>query len=418
MSGAPLRTRAIEWLAMLAGGAVVGTVAWGEGRVPIVAALLPLALSLCARRSLAVALAFGYTLGVMRHTGSFIGTWFGDSLVIGFGAVLIYAALASTTWSLCWTRSQAPSRKGLALLAGWAVTLAPPAALILPGHPVIVAGFIAPGAGWWGVAASALVPAALAVGAMHFGLTHRTRVTAVLIAVVALAGVGLTVAPRAPLAVGIQGQMTEWGAPQSDMDGVLARIQAMGQAPAQQSIDTVVWPESVIGRYEPVLFPVLEIELLQPARRAGQVQLVGMDIPVPGRGLLNAAIAFYPDGNSTTAVARQPAPVSLWRPWEREATFIADWSARNVLPLGPDRRAAVIFCYEEYMPVLYLLNELRDHPTHYVALANTWAARRSEQAAIQRLHSMGMASLFGRPYVRAENRPAPAGASWSPSVAP
>jgi hypothetical protein len=168
-----------------------------------------------------------------------------------------------------------------------------------------------------------------------------------------------------------------------------------------------VWPESILGRHESALAPVLEIELLRPARTAARTLVIGMDLPMAGNRLLNAAVAFYPDGRRAVAVARQPAPVSLWKPWRRTDTFVADWRASNILDLGDGERAAVIFCYEEYVPLLYLLNEAFDAPTVYLALANTWAASEPEAAAIQTWHSLGMARLFGRPYLKAENRPVP-----------
>ena len=66
----------------------------------------------------------------------------------------------------------------------------------------------------------------------------------------------------------------------------------------------------------------------------------------------------------------------------------------------------MIFCYEEYLPALYLINEARDDFEVYVAMTNTWAAESELASLIQTKHSLGMARLFGRPYLKAENRPA------------
>ena len=84
---------------------------------------------------------------------------------------------------------------------------------------------------------------------------------------------------------------------------------------------------------------------------------------------------------------------------------MADWGASNMLPMGQGDQAAVFFCYEELQPALYLVNELRDAPTMYLALSNTWADRDGGADRLQRLHSHGMALLFGRNYLRAANRP-------------
>lgn len=75
-------------LALLA-GVLLGWLAWGEGRSPALAALLPVLVALSRSRSHAFLLGLGYTVGLLRHTAAFIGSWFGDSLLIGAAAVLL-----------------------------------------------------------------------------------------------------------------------------------------------------------------------------------------------------------------------------------------------------------------------------------------------------------------------------------------
>jgi hypothetical protein len=147
--------------------------------------------------------------------------------------------------------------------------------------------------------------------------------------------------------------------------------------------------------------------VLRQSRQVGRVPVVGLDIPVGPDRLQSAAVAFYPDGSTATAVARQPVPGALWKPWSTEGSFVADWSASNLLDLGQGDRAAFYFCYEELLPSLFLLNELMDKPTMYVALSNTWADASGGADRLQRLHSHGMALLFGRAYLRSVNRPVP-----------
>jgi len=289
----------------------------------------------------------------------------------------------------------------------WTLSCLTPATVGIPGHPLIAMGFLLPGAGWLGVSASFFLAAA-AGWVVPLVLRKRKAIIASCVAGTMLTLSALFFSPALPksggASRGVQAVSTTWGKLRG-LDDAVSRIERMGQLAPMANATTVVWPESILGRYEPALYPVLKIEVLDSARGAGRVHVVGMDVPLQGEKLLNSAVAFYPDGSTSTAVARQPAPLSLWRPWSSQS-FVADWTASNMLHLSQGDRAAVIFCYEEYLPGLYLLNEAFDRPTMYVAMTNTWAAQRREAAAIQTWHSFGMASLFGRAYVKAENRPA------------
>jgi hypothetical protein len=398
-----------QYLLAAAVGFALGLASWGEGRAPTLAVALPLAVALCRTRGQGFLLGAGYTAGILRHTVSFIGGWFDGNIGIGLVAVAGYAVASGAVWSMGWSRSDNAWIRAAAVCMAWCVALLPPAALVVPGHPLIAIGYLLPGSGWIGVATSLLGPAAAVGACAHWRWSGRRLlpVGAVVLAALATAGV-LSAGGDRRGALALQTFSTQWGRLKGE-DAALSRIAEMGTVerslpPGQP--ETLVWPESIIGRYDPSIFPVLELELLRPARRSGRTHVVGMDVPVHGVGLLNSAVAFYPDGSTATAAARQPAPVALWRPWT-EGAFVADWTARNMLHVGDGDRAAIIFCYEEYMPFLYLLNEVRDSPTRYIAMSNTWAARDLTADAIQGVHSQGMAELFGRPYFRAVNRPLP-----------
>lgn len=101
---------------------------------------------------------------------------------------------------------------------------------------------------------------------------------------------------------------TAWGK-LDGVDDVLQRVESMGQMSKQlaqrEKPATVIWPESILGNYDPALYPVLDIALLQAARQSGQTQIIGMDIPTKDNHYENAAVAFYADGRSARAVARQ-----------------------------------------------------------------------------------------------------------------
>jgi hypothetical protein len=397
-----------DLLAVVA-GLVLGIAAWGEGRAPTMAVALPLAIALCRSRAQGFLFGAAYTAGLLRHTVLFIGGWFDGSIAIGLLAVTGYAVVSGAVWCLGWSRSESAWIRAAAVCLAWCVALLPPAALVVPGHPLIAMGYLLPGSGWVGAATSLIGPAAAVGLCAHWRIDERKVLMACGVMLTCLAAAGALHARVEPRGASpLQAISTGWGRISGE-DAALARIAEMGSiersmAPSQPA--TIVWPESIIGQYAPSMFPVLELELLRPARRSGRTHVVGMDVSVHGAGLLNSAVAFYPDGSSATATARQPAPVALWRPWTGRS-FVADWTSRNVLPAGDGAQAAIIFCYEEYIPLLYLLNEVRDAPTLYVAMSNTWAAQDATADVIQGQHSQGIAKLFGRPYFRAVNRPAP-----------
>lgn len=422
MATRDLQSAALAALIATASGALLGALAWGADRVPAMAMLLPLLLAMCGSRVQSAVLAFAYSLGVLRFAPATVGGWFDGDMLIGWSAISLCAVATGAAWCAGWSPSRSPSRRALAMGGGWLAALLPPAALGSAGHPVIAVGFLLPGSGWLGVAISlGLALCAGAAGAVIRDGRIPTRLAAGGVAGV-LAGAGLMVhAPSSvtvdPVVPGVVAVPTNWGR-LTDEEQVLARIEAMGRERVPDNAHAVIWPESVIGLYRPSLYPVLEAEVLRRARAAGRTQVIGMDLQMPGERFQNAAVAFYPDGSTATAVARQPAPLSLWRPFTSGWSFEADWRAGNVLRIG-EERAALVFCYEEYLPVLFLLNEIWDKPSAYLVLTNTWSTPDPVGARVQTLHSLGMARLFGRAFLKAENRPGKVlSQNWSHPVAP
>lgn len=393
-------------LSWILSGAALGVLAWGEGRAPAAAFLLPLLAASAPSRLQAFMVGLGYCLGTLRYSPFFIAGWFDGSLLVGATGVAAYAVITGAAWCLAWSSSPHPARRAIAVVVATLLALLPPVAAGLAGHPLIAMGYLAPGSGWFGVGISLLLPALIVWVLASRRAGRQAALAGLAAATIGLAGAGLAIGEPPPRTSvnGVHAMRTALG-PLRDQDEALARIEMIGRTLPHDRAVVTVWPESVIGRYEPAMYRVLDLEVLAAARAAGRVQVIGLDIPMRGERLLNSAVAFYPDGTSATATARQPAPISLWRPWRSTDTFVADWRAQNMLNLGQGDRAAVIFCYEEYMPTLYLLNEILDEPTVYLAMANTWAASYPAAAAIQTSHSYGMARLFGRPYLKAENRP-------------
>lgn len=404
-------------LAGLLAGFALGFVAWGSGRSPAAAALLPMMLAFGYSRRQAFLVGFGYAMATLRHVPVFVGSWFDNSLVAGSLALLAYCVISGSIWSLGWSASEKPWRKSMAVVVSWVLAQVPPFAMAVPGHPMLAWGVIAAGYGWMGVLASVAVPVTIVSFFSSIKLEQRFRWGMVGNLSVLLAVIGLiSHQPATHQAEGAIGVSTNWGKFTEETEEVVQRIEDMGRfASLTQDADntTVFWPESILGAYQNAYTPLLDRELLSTASKRGQTHVIGVDLGIKERRYASAAVALFPDGSGAVAKARQPAPISLWKPWAERDTFIADWTHNNIIDLGKGRRAAVIFCYEEYMPLLYLINEWRDKPGLYVAMTNTWAEPNQEGADIQTQHSLSMARLFGRPYVKAENRPLPRSAQKS-----
>ena len=397
-------------LICVAVGTVIGWSAWGDGRLPLTAALLPLAIGFAGARSNAFFIGFAYALATERAGPGFMAVWFGGDVLITSLMWLGSGVVGGLAWSVGWSASPVPWRRAAASVLAWALTLAPPVAVLVMGHPVIAWGYLLGDSGWLGVLASATVPAIILakVPMISWPSTRWGWLFFPVLAAVGSAGV-FAYRPSEHQFVGdIAAISTEWGAAK-DVFEVLNRIERIGQVNTRfaQETDTrvLIYPESIIQQYEPALLPILEMEVINPGRRAGLTTILGADLPSKTGVLETAAIAFYPDGRTATAVARQTVPFALWRPWQSSGYFASDWTANNILTVKPGVRARIVFCYEEYIPVLSLINEALDSHNLVIVMANTWTSESELGSIIQARHSEGVAKLFGRRLLRAENRP-------------
>ncbi len=340
----------------------------------------------------------------------FIAGWFEGSLVTGTGLWLLSGLLGGLAWSLGWSSSRAAWRRSAATVVAWVITISPPIALVAMGHPLIAWGNILPGMAWAGVIASIIAPAIF----MWLYTKEPWPLKTMVWLFFPFAGVVVAAGVHAykPTDKRFLGDMvavsTNWGEAKGEYE-ILERAERIGRTnerlAKEAKVKVVIYPEAILQRYEPALYPVLKMEIIDPAAQAGQTILLGTDLPTKDGNLQSAAIAFYPDGTTATAIARQPIPIALWKPWQSTGSFLSDWNSVNTITLSEGVRARVIFCYEEYIPLLSLINEARDTHNLVVIMANTWAANDALASAVQAQHSLGIARLFAKPLLRAENRP-------------
>ena len=390
----------------------IGVAAWGEGREPVLAILLPVLLAFAPTRSVAIALGLGYLMGVERAGPAYIAGWFDQNLLIG---VVIWASsciLGALAWSAGWTASPLAWRKALSSVVAWLLTLVPPVAMLAMGHTTIAWGYLLPGGAWVTFALSALAPALLIAALSH------ERVAAIARAgVIAALGVSLLVQsyfytpPNTQMVADIVAVNTNWGKAEDALD-VGERIQKIGltvrNLGSENLAGALVYPESILHVYDPRLFTLLSQHVLDPAAQFNMTLVLSMDLKDNEGNLQTIATAVYPDGRSATANARQPVPIALWRPWSKSGTYLGDWTSNNILQIKEGIKARVVFCYEEYIPILSLINEVMDDHNLVLVMSNTWASKDELGPLIQSQHSQGIAKMFGRAILRADNRPQPA----------
>jgi len=406
-------------------GVVIAVTSWGEYSSPAISLILPVLWAISPSRLAAFTLTFGYHLAVVRFLPPFAGVWF-DSLFLGVLAWLGQGLLAASTWVFLWPKRRTPVIVGLTTLAVLLATLLLPWAAVVPsGPPIMGLGFLLPKSAWFGVATFFIAIPLLAAALAHVArlanvgtVTGQAVATAAAILIaIALGLIGdkldASEVGRGRLAGRIGAVHTEWGRfPKSDTE-VLSRIEKIGRmvhslAGGQDGFETVVFPETIIGLYEVGTSAVLKGSVLINAKEAGQTVIIGADLPLENGRYQNVAIIFRPDGSTSYIAARQTPPVATWAPWLKDGHFPADWFANSTANVGGGIRARFMFCFEEYMPILHLLSEAREDQQMVIAMSNGWASRNPLSSAIQSGHTEGMAKLFGRPWIRAENRAMPA----------
>lgn len=393
-------------LALIA-GLIIGVLSWTAEHPPIPAVMLPFVVALAPNRLLGFLVAMGYSMGVTRASVDFSWNWFDGNLfytaLIWVGATL----LGGLGWSLAWTSSDKPWRKAAAQVAAWTATLLPPLAILTNGHVLPAWGFLLQGWNWFAVVISVAVPA------VFFYLAGRDRIPAwkLRIAVASMFAV-LVVASFNLKPVNtrfyddIASPSTNWGK-SNGYSEILERMYRMGSVNAKfadAEATTVIWPESILQTYSPDMFTFIDEYILKDAEDRKMTIVLGADMTLQDGSLQSTAIAFYPDGRTGTVSGRQPVPFVLWRPWQTKDSYKVDWTSDPVLNLGRGRKARMVFCYEEYIPLLALIDEATRDYNLTVAMSNTWAANSETASKIQAYHSQGMALMFGRRLLRAENR--------------
>lgn len=410
--GSTLRELLIEWMGWASLGALIGYLAWGSGRTPLLAIMVPVLTFAATRRSSVALFAMGYHMALVHFLPQYVETFL-ESRALGFAVWVGIGWACALAWSICWTSSQKTWRIVLSSVSSFVFTLLPPCAVFLPGHPLVAWGYVLEGAGWFGLAAALVLTAQASVivrQRLHHTNASRALTQAGLVLVgVVLCGLSFMQPTRdGRVAEDFVAFSTAWGRPPTTDEQVIQRIEktalmAREISKGPEPVRLVVFPETAIGHYDPTFGSVMRLELQHQAESGGQGIIVGAEIDVMGQSAQNLALLVRRDGTISYVKQRQPAPISMWAPWRKVGHFPADWMGNNILAIEPGVNARVMFCFEEYIPMLHLINEARDKHSLVISMANAWAAPTLEATDIQARHTEGMARLFGRKFLRAEN---------------
>lgn len=397
----------LEKASILVAGAGLGVVAWGAGRTAIAALLLPLGLTLVGGRANVYLFAFAYHLAVLRGAVDFIGNWF-ESGIMGLLAWLTFGIVGAIPWALAWwVNPNRPWTRGASATFGFLLSLLPWFAVLQGGHPIYGWGFALQGWGWFGIA--------LAL-AFTWGMAsiRSTKQRAILFAS-ALVALGIASVTQERLQTRAAGPFiaanTSWGAPPKDDGAAIDRYSAVSEVLKNVGVKKLepapilVFSETTLGRYDNT-FEFAHKSLLKiPARMYSVSAVIGREFKSKNGELLNQAVFIGSDGTEQVVNQRQPALLSMWAPWRSES-FSIDWLRDTKFQISQDISARVVICYEEFLPFITLLDEWRGGHDITLVMSNAWPTKDDALRHVQATHTEGMARLFNRRIVRAENTPA------------
>ena len=426
-------------------------------------------LSLCSAVALGMAISTGYPAGIVaavgmpiacltpasrklafRNTISYYlaGLW---PMVSGAGhftgsvpiAILFWAGTAtllSAPWALAWTPKRGLHCLWRVILAGIA-GIAPPLGLIGFISPLTGAGYLFPGTGWAGLAATALLP-----GIILALPDSRSRICVrlALPAMVALAVGSHSLAPPEPRPpanwIAVSTHFGDVSRPSQEFTAA----QSIQQTVAASSARVLIFPEAVVPRWSNATREFWR-QTLAHCRARGQILAIGAGLPRNTVGTTAAAevdlVKQYdfaaairalqvddrqspppanpgPDTNasinadpfentlliqgaeSSTFYQRVPVPIGMWQPFGKRGVPLRLNSPGVIRMDG--QRAAVLICYEQVL-IYPIVASMLQSPTVLIGISNMYWFADTPIPRYQESALRAWAKLFHIPYLVAEN---------------
>jgi hypothetical protein len=307
------------------------------------------------------------------------------------GPSFLWAAasvLLALPWCTAWSadRSQVWWRCPFALL--FAST--PPIGLIGWASPLVAAGVLFPGTGWFGLAAVAVLPSLL--------LQPTTRLATITAAIMLSAATNHEfIEPAAPHCYAAVD--TSLGNPIA-LEAILTADDQLQTTALKSASAVTVLPEAVVNRWTEATATFWEptITTLEATNRT---VLIGAGLPITGSSEYQNAIVGIGSEAPAPFIQRIPVPFGMWKPF----------GPRNGVPLhllGPGtltlrgHRVAVLICYEQLL-VWPILQSAAERPTILIGVANEYWTKQTTIPSIQRACLHAWSRLFSLPLVTATN---------------
>ena len=377
---------------------VIGAVAWNGHSATIPLSLLPgILLYKAQSRAQAYAILASYYFGASWPLIPGAKAFFGAQAGMLIGILLYVSAtiLLAAPAALLFTTNR--SRFVFAIPAMIILTVLPPLGIIGWASPLLSAGVLFPGTGWWGLLS--------VLGIVAF-LGRFPWQIAVLAGALALFAHGLY--KPSPVPRGWQAMNTEFGgAGQGDPD-FLAEFQAheqMQESIKRSNASVLLFPEHVITQWNEATEAFWRPALEELAQRHGTI-LIGAGLPRPGARHFPVGVRYYNAliamGFETEAIYYQriPVPIGMWKPLSGDGVPLNLLGSGTISVQG--QRAAVLLCYEQLLIWPFLSSAL-EHPTVLVTAANDYWAKDTPIPEIQEVSAKSLARLFGVPLLSAVN---------------
>ncbi len=377
-------------------GTAVGWQTWGNGTEAwrlIWLMLLPLAWGLAQSRWSASLLILGYYLGGARGLPGGTAVFFGEGGPWWLGYACYLGACLLLTLPFLTLYGQ--RGKGWRFVAATCVSVVPPLAFVGWINPLVVAGTLFPGMGWFGLVSTA---------GLMIALVDRSRWILSFAIVAALANFSF-VAPAVP---------TGWSAVDTHFprlgsgDGIGEVIDAMKRVDwLIKYADTVpanslrVLPETVlgpVGMSAKYLLSGVSVDL----KKHGSRILVGGELDRDDGKYLNAVLVLGAQGDDgKQAVEGIPVPVSMWHPFGKAGAVADVWGHSGLIEVA-GKKTGVLICYEQLLTysVLWMMTE---NPDMLVGASNLWWVTDKTIPVIQAQMMLSFGRLFGAGVVRAVN---------------
>lgn len=397
---------------------LIAWLAWGSAHPWVgVMLVMPGLMALSSNRWVAAACWFVYQIIASHHFYGYLVGWF-DSQAQALTVLVGAALLSSLVWWWAWTDRGDRWSIWWRLVGAWALATLSPFALVTFGNPMVGIGFILPGCGWLGLVAG--FAGAPWVGVLlrklkddrEHGRLFAWGWMAVLVLVLSLTTIrpDASDAWRGRIAGDAVAMTTELGRFPIEVDQQLDRFERLKRSlsvltdDAEGNLDLkwVVLPESIVGWETEDSQKILDIHWRPSMERGGLSVLYGSDVLGADGRVESRAVLVDQSGHRIIRYVRQPAPLSLNTQWW--TYFPQGWLQTSVMELGWGVVGRVMLCYEELMPIMHLMPEALEKTHHLViGMANHSTDTSRMSGFTQSIHTEGMARLFGRAWLRADN---------------